>query len=178
MAVVFTDVTKCKAVQRNHFRSNMAKYIITSLFGGNKVMVQKNRMKEQRTTDPNQEIEEREWFKNYTLVHLVQVPYTCRLMGQKKRIRMHALSQKEKCVWDGKSRFWSKVLVRDFGPRYSVQGFGPRYSVRGIWSKVLVRGFGLRFWSKVFDPRYWSEVFGPRYWFEVLGRVFGPRYLV
>ena len=83
-------------------------------------MVQKNRMKEQRTTDQNQEIDEREWFKKYTLIHLVQVAYTHRLMEQKKRMRMHALSPKEKCVWDGKSRFWSKVLFR------------------GIWSKVLV----------------------------------------
>jgi len=80
MAVVFTDVKKCKVVQRNHFRSNMANYIITSLFRGNKVMVQKNRMKEQRTTNHNHEIEEREWFKKYTLVHIVQVVYTCGLM--------------------------------------------------------------------------------------------------
>ena len=71
MVVVFTDVPKCKAVQRNHFRSNMENYIITSLFRGNKVMVQKNRMKEQRNTDQNQEIEEREWFKKYTMVHLI-----------------------------------------------------------------------------------------------------------
>jgi len=60
MAIVFTDVTKCREVQRNHFRSNMENHIITGLFKGNKVMVQKNRMKEQRTTNQNQEIEERE----------------------------------------------------------------------------------------------------------------------
>ena len=35
----------------------MENHIITTLFKGNKVMVQKNRMKEQRTTDQNQEVE-------------------------------------------------------------------------------------------------------------------------
>ena len=71
MAVLFTDVTKCRVVQRNHFRSNMENHIITGLFSGNKVMVQNNRMKEQRTIDQNQEIEEREWFKKYTLLHFI-----------------------------------------------------------------------------------------------------------
>ena len=60
MVVVFTDATKCRAVQRNHFRSNMENHIIIGLFKGSKVMVQNNRMKEQRTTDHNQEIEERD----------------------------------------------------------------------------------------------------------------------
>ena len=69
----------------------MENHIITGPFRGNKVMVQKNRMKEQETIDQNQEIEEREWFKKYTLVHIVQVAYTCRFTEQKKRIRMHAL---------------------------------------------------------------------------------------
>ena len=67
-------------------------------------MVQKNRMKEQRTTDPNQEIKEREWFKKYTLVHFVQVAYTHGSTEQKVRIRMHTLSQEEKRIWVGKSR--------------------------------------------------------------------------
>ena len=57
-------------------------------------MVQNNRMKEQRTIDQNQEIEEREWFKKYTLVHLVQVAYTHGLIEHKKCICMHALSHK------------------------------------------------------------------------------------
>lgn len=35
----------------------MENHIIIGLFRGNKVMVQKNRMKEQRTTDRNQEVE-------------------------------------------------------------------------------------------------------------------------
>ena len=84
MAVMFIDVTKCRAVQRNHFRSNMENHIIIGLFRGSKVMVQKNRMKEQRTTDQNKEIEEREWFKKYTLVHLVQVVYTCGFTEKKR----------------------------------------------------------------------------------------------
>ena len=47
-------------------------------------------------------IEEREWFKLYTLVHIVQVAYTREFTEQKERIHMHALSRKEKRVWDGK----------------------------------------------------------------------------
>ena len=39
-------------------------------------MVQKNTMMGQRITDQNQEIEERECFKLYTLFNLVQVAYT------------------------------------------------------------------------------------------------------
>jgi len=89
---VFTDVTKCRVVQRNHFKSNMENHIISILFRGNKVMVQNNMMKEQRTTNQNQEIEEREWFKKYTLVHLVQVAYTRGFMEQKERICIHTLS--------------------------------------------------------------------------------------
>jgi len=73
----------------NCYRGNM-KHI--RCYACNKVMVQNNRMKESRTTDQNQEIEEREWFKKYTLVHLVQVAYTRELMEQKKHIRMHTLS--------------------------------------------------------------------------------------
>lgn len=46
-------------------------------------MVQTNRMTEQRTIDQNQEIGEREWFKKYTLVHLVQVAYILGLMEKK-----------------------------------------------------------------------------------------------
>lgn len=90
--VVFIDATKCRAVQRNHFTSNMENHIIIGLFRGNKVMVQRNRMKEQRATDENQEIEEREWFKKYMLVQLVQVAYTCWLMKHKKHIHKHALT--------------------------------------------------------------------------------------
>lgn len=131
MEVVFTYVKKCRAVQRNHFSSNMENHIIIGLFRGNNVMVQKNRMKEQRTIDHSQDIEERERFKKYTLVHLVQVAYTRGLTKQKKHIHMHALSQKEKHVWDGKSRFLSEVLIQVFGLRY--------------WSEVLVHGFGPRY---------------------------------
>ena len=62
------------------------------------------------------------------LVHFVQVAYTQELTEQKECICKHSLSQKEKHVWDGKSRFRSEVLVQ------------------GIWSEVLVlSGFGLRY---------------------------------
>ena len=76
----------------------MENRIITGLLRWNIVIVQKNRMKEKRTIDHNQEIEEREWFKKYTLVHLVQVAYTCGFTKQKVCIRMHVLSQEEKRV--------------------------------------------------------------------------------
>ena len=49
--------------------------------------------------------------ERYTLVHFVKVAYTRGNTDKKERIRIHTLSQKEKHVWDGKSRFWSKVLV-------------------------------------------------------------------
>jgi len=55
MAVVFTDVTKCKAVQRNHFRSNMENYNVIGLFRGNRALVYKNRKMELRSTDQNKE---------------------------------------------------------------------------------------------------------------------------
>jgi len=55
MVVVFTDVTKCKAVQRNHFRSNMENYSVTSLFRGYRALVQKKRKMELRSTDQNKE---------------------------------------------------------------------------------------------------------------------------
>jgi len=51
MAVVFTDVTKCRAVQRNHFRSNMENYSVIGLFRGNRALVQKNKKMEPRSTD-------------------------------------------------------------------------------------------------------------------------------
>ena len=47
-----------------------------------------------KITDQTPEIEEREWFKKYTLVHFVQAAYTSGLTEQKERIRMHTLSQK------------------------------------------------------------------------------------
>jgi len=50
-------------------------------------------MMEQRITYQNQAIEEKECFKLYTLVHLVQVPYTSEFTEQNECIRMHALSQ-------------------------------------------------------------------------------------
>lgn len=55
-------------------------------------------------TNQTPEIEEREWFKKYTLVNLVQVAYTREFIEQKECIHMHALSQKGKLVWDGKLR--------------------------------------------------------------------------
>ena len=63
MVVVFTNVTKCRAIQWNHFKSNMENHIITGLFRGNKVMVQNNMMKEQRTTNQNQEVDEKGHFQ-------------------------------------------------------------------------------------------------------------------
>ena len=41
----------------------MENLIITSLLRGNKIMVQKNNMKKQRTTYRNQEVEEKEHFQ-------------------------------------------------------------------------------------------------------------------
>lgn len=55
----------------------MENHIVTGLFKGNREMAQKNRMMGQTITNQNQEIEERECFKLYTLVNLVQVAYTC-----------------------------------------------------------------------------------------------------
>lgn len=54
-------------------------YIVIGQFRGNRVMTQKNRMMEQRITDSNQAIEEKNvlrCIKLYTLVYLVQVVYT------------------------------------------------------------------------------------------------------
>ena len=62
-------------------------------------------------TDQTLEIEERECFKKYTMVHFFQAAYTRRLTKQKESIRIHALPQEEKHVHVGKPRFWSKVLV-------------------------------------------------------------------
>jgi len=55
MAVVFTDVTKCRVVQRNHFRSNMENYSVRSLFKDNTTLVEKNMNMEPRSTDQNKE---------------------------------------------------------------------------------------------------------------------------
>ena len=41
MAVVFIDVTKCRAVQRNLFRSNMENYSVTGLFKGKMALVRR-----------------------------------------------------------------------------------------------------------------------------------------
>ena len=77
--------------------------------------------------------DDKKQFKMYTQVHLVKTIYTRWSTKPKEHIRIHALSEEEKCVQVGKSRFWSKV-------------FGPRYLVRGIWSKVFVlSGFGPRY---------------------------------
>jgi len=53
MTIVFTDVKKCRAVQRNHFKSNMENYSVTGLFRGNRALVQKNRKMELRSIDQN-----------------------------------------------------------------------------------------------------------------------------
>jgi len=55
MAIVFTNVTKCRVVHRNHFRSNMANYSVTGLFRGNRALAQKSRKMELRSTDQNKE---------------------------------------------------------------------------------------------------------------------------
>jgi len=78
----------------------------------------------QQVNNKGLQIRLQKWFKKYTLVHFVQVAYTRGLIEQNERIRIHALSQKEKRVWDGKSRFWSKVLVRGIDPKW-------------FWSEVL-----------------------------------------
>jgi len=108
-------------------------------------------------TDQTPAIEEREWFKKYTLVHFVQAAYTHGLIEQKDHIRIHTLPWEEKHVHVGKQRFWSEVFgPRYFGPRYfGPRYFDPRYLVRGISSKVWTLGI----WSKVlvlsgFGPRY------------------------
>ena len=77
----------------------------------------------------------------YTQVPLNQVTYTCRIADQKARIRMHALSCKEKHVHVGK-------LI--FGPWYLVlgiwtYGFGPWYlvwlhSIDSLWFWTMVLG--------------------------------------
>jgi len=61
MDVMFTYVTKCKAIQRNQFRNDimMPTHIVTGQFKGNRLMAQKNKMMEQRHTDQNQAIEEK-----------------------------------------------------------------------------------------------------------------------
>ena len=74
--------------------------------------------------------------ERYTLVHFDQVACSRRYTEQKECIHIQALSHNEKHVWDGKSRFWSKVLV---------WGFGLRFLDHGIWSEV----FGVRYWSEV-----------------------------
>ena len=50
MAIVFTDVTKCKAVQRNQFRNDkvMATHIVAGQF---RVMAQNNKMMGQMIID-------------------------------------------------------------------------------------------------------------------------------
>ena len=73
----------------------------------------------QRTPDQNQAIEEKECFKLYTLVHLVQIAYTSGFTEQKARICMHTLSQEEKRVWHGKLR-----LMNTKGPYH---GNSPQY---------------------------------------------------
>ena len=55
MEVVFTNVTKYRVVQRNHFRNNMENYSVTGLLRGNRALVQKNRKMELRSTDQNKE---------------------------------------------------------------------------------------------------------------------------
>lgn len=53
MEVVFTNVTKCKEIQRNQFINDkvMETHIVIGLFRGNRVMEQKNRMMRQKITD-------------------------------------------------------------------------------------------------------------------------------
>ena len=105
MAVVFTDVTKCREVQRNHFISNMENYSVTDLFIGNRALVHKNRNMELRSTDQNKEGKEKvdvKQFKKYMQVHLVKTVYTRWSKKQKERISIHALSQEEKRVHVGK----------------------------------------------------------------------------
>jgi len=122
MAIVFTDVTKCREIQRNHFRSNMENYSVTGLFRGNRALVQKNMKMELRLLIRINKLKENaneKQFKKYTQVHLVKIAYTRWSTEQKERIRIHALPQEEKSVHAGKPRFWSEV--------FWVQGIGPRY---------------------------------------------------
>jgi len=71
-----------------------------------------------RITNQTPEIEEREWFMKYTLVHFVQVAYTRGLIEQKERIRMHAFHRRKSMYGmenQGLAKSnWSKV----FGLRY------------------------------------------------------------
>jgi len=55
MVVVFTDVTICRVVQRNHFRSNMLNYSIIGLFRGNRALAQKNKKMELGYINKNKE---------------------------------------------------------------------------------------------------------------------------
>jgi len=97
----------------------METHIVAGLLRGNKVMAQKNMMMGQRITYQNQEIEERECFKLYALVNLFQVVYTCRYTKQKVCIHMHAISQKENHVCDGKLRFKNtKGACHGISPQY------------------------------------------------------------
>ena len=85
----------------------MENHIRTGLFRGNKVMVQMNKMKEQRTTDQNQEVEEKGHFQVCYVVYAgslhkksvyTQVHYT-KLLYTYARIFIE-----EKALWDEKLR--------------------------------------------------------------------------
>ena len=62
------------------------------MYDGNSQCNRSIQRKQQRITDQTLEIEEREWFKKYTLVHFLQATYTHRLIEQKERICIHTLS--------------------------------------------------------------------------------------
>ena len=80
--------------------------------------------------------------KIYTQVHFNEATYTCGLDVPKMRMRIHALSRKEKCVHVGKLMFWFVV-------------FSPWYL--NLW-----------FWTMVSHQRCWSQVLGSWYCFYMV----------
>ena len=77
-------------------------------------MVQKNRKWNEGLLIRIKKLEENvdvKQFKKYAQVNLVKMVYTRWFTEQKECIHIQALSQEEKCVQVGKSRFWSEVLV-------------------------------------------------------------------
>ena len=84
--------------------------------------------------------------KPYMQVHPSEVAYTRGLDVSNARVRIHALSCKEKHV---------HVEKLGFGPRYLVlgilsHGIGPRYLVRSVDPRYLVQGIDSKwFWTMV-----------------------------
>ncbi|MCY6488212.1 hypothetical protein, partial [Actinobacillus pleuropneumoniae] len=73
----------------------------------------------------------------YTQVHRDRAAYTRGLVIEKTRMRIHALSCKEKRVHVGKLGFGPWYLDHGIGPRYLIQRVDPRYLVQGIGSKWI-----------------------------------------